>query len=441
MHITVVGTGYVGLVAGAGLADFGMHVICVDKIQEKIDILNSGEIPFYEPGLKELVDRNVANKRLSFSTDLRSAVEQSLAIFIAVGTPSDEKGRADLSAVEELAHDLAQIVNDYKVIVTKSTVPVGTNRWIKSIIDKEKKNPVEIDIVSNPEFLREGSAVEDFMRPNRVVLGSDSQRALAIVKDIYRPLYLIETPFVITGLETAEMIKYASNAFLATKISFINEIANLCEAVGADVHQVAKAMGLDRRIGPKFLHPGPGFGGSCFPKDTLALAQLGRDYESPIRIVETVIEVNNAQKERMVEKIVNLLDGDVKDKTIALLGLSFKPNTSDIREAPSITIVKRLLDRGAKIRAYDPVAIDEFKKLFPETLITYCEDAYSTAEGADVVVIVTEWNEFRNLDLKRIKDVVKKPNLADLRNVYDPIKVKNLGFKYTCVGRIVKEPH
>ncbi len=441
MHITVVGTGYVGLVAGAGLADFGMHVICVDKIQEKIDILNSGEIPFYEPGLKELVDRNVANKRLSFSTDLRSAVEQSLAIFIAVGTPSDEKGRADLSAVEELAHDLAQIVNDYKVIVTKSTVPVGTNRWIKSIIDKEKKNPVEIDIVSNPEFLREGSAVEDFMRPNRVVLGSDSQRALAIVKDIYRPLYLIETPFVITGLETAEMIKYASNAFLATKISFINEIANLCEAVGADVHQVAKAMGLDRRIGPKFLHPGPGFGGSCFPKDTLALAQLGRDYESPIRIVETVIEVNNAQKERMVEKIVNLLDGNVKDKTIALLGLSFKPNTSDIREAPSITIVKRLLDRGAKIRAYDPVAIDEFKKLFPETLITYCEDAYSTAEGADVVVIVTEWNEFRNLDLKRIKDVVKKPNLADLRNVYDPIKVKNLGFKYTCVGRIVKEPH
>ncbi len=441
MHITVVGTGYVGLVAGAGLADFGMHVICVDKIQEKIDILNSGEIPFYEPGLKELVDRNVANKRLSFSTDLRSAVEQSLAIFIAVGTPSDEKGRADLSAVEELAHDLAQIVNDYKVIVTKSTVPVGTNRWIKSIIDKEKKNPVEIDIVSNPEFLREGSAVEDFMRPNRVVLGADSQRALAIVKDIYRPLYLIETPFVITGLETAEMIKYASNAFLATKISFINEIANLCEAVGADVHQVAKAMGLDRRIGPKFLHPGPGFGGSCFPKDTLALAQLGRDYESPIRIVETVIEVNNAQKERMVEKIVNLLDGDVKDKTIALLGLSFKPNTSDIREAPSITIVKRLLDRGAKIRAYDPVAIDEFKKLFPETLITYCEDAYSTAEGADVVVIVTEWNEFRNLDLKRIKDVVKKPNLADLRNVYDPIKVKNLGFKYTCVGRIVKEPH
>lgn len=441
MHITVVGTGYVGLVAGAGLADFGMHVICVDKIQEKIDILNSGEIPFYEPGLKELVDRNVANKRLSFSTDLRSAVEQSLAIFIAVGTPSDEKGRADLSAVEELAHDLAQIVNDYKVIVTKSTVPVGTNRWIKSIIDKEKKNPVEIDIVSNPEFLREGSAVEDFMRPNRVVLGADSQRALAIVKDIYRPLYLIETPFVITGLETAEMIKYASNAFLATKISFINEIANLCEAVGADVHQVAKAMGLDRRIGPKFLHPGPGFGGSCFPKDTLALAQLGRDYESPIRIVETVIEVNNAQKERMVEKIVNLLDGDVKDKTIALLGLSFKPNTSDIREAPSITIVKRLLDRGAKIRAYDPVAIDEFKKLFPETLITYCEDAYSTAEGADVVVIVTEWNEFRNLDLKRIKDVVKKPNLADLRNVYDPIKVKKLGFKYTCVGRIVKEPH
>ena len=441
MHITVVGTGYVGLVAGAGLADFGMHVICVDKIKEKIDILNSGEIPFYEPGLKELVDRNVANKRLSFSTDLKSAVEQSLAIFIAVGTPSDSQGRADLSAVEELAHDLAKIVNDYKVIVTKSTVPVGTNRWIKSIIDKEKKNPVEIDIVSNPEFLREGSAVEDFMRPNRVVLGSDSQRALAIVKDIYRPLYLIETPFVVTGLETAEMIKYASNAFLATKISFINEIANLCEAVGADVQHVAKAMGLDRRIGPKFLHPGPGFGGSCFPKDTLALAQLGRDYDSPIKIVETVIEVNNSQKERMVEKIINLLDGDVKDKTVALLGLSFKPNTSDIREAPSITIVKKLLDKGAKIRAYDPVAIDEFKKIFPETQIKYCEDAYSTAEGSDVVVIVTEWNEFRNLDLKKIKEMVNTPNLADLRNVYDPIKVERLGFKYTCVGRVVKEAH
>ncbi len=435
MHITVVGTGYVGLVAGAGLADFGMQVICVDKDTSKISLLKDGTIPFYEPGLKELVDRNVANGRLSFSTDLAHAVEQSLAIFVAVGTPSDGQGGADLSAIEGLAHDLAAIVNDYKVIVTKSTVPVGTNRWIKNIIDKEKHKPVEIDIVSNPEFLREGSAVEDFMRPNRVVIGSDSPRALAIVKDIYRPLYLIETPFVVTGLETAEMIKYASNAFLATKISFINEIANLCEAVGADVHHVAKSMGLDRRIGPKFLHPGPGFGGSCFPKDTEALAKLGQDYNSPMRIVETVVAVNEAQKKRMVEKIKNLLDNEPQDKTIALLGLSFKPNTSDIREAPAITVVKELLEYGAKIKAYDPVAMDEFKRLFPEDTVEYCQDAYSAATDSDVVVVITEWNEFRNLDLKKLKKVVKQPALADLRNVYDPRKVKELGFNYTCIGR------
>ncbi len=435
MHITVVGTGYVGLVAGAGLADFGMQVICVDKDTSKISLLKDGTIPFYEPGLKELVDRNVANGRLSFSTDLAHAVEQSLAIFVAVGTPSDGQGGADLSAIEGLAHDLAAIVNDYKVIVTKSTVPVGTNRWIKNIIDKEKHKPVEIDIVSNPEFLREGSAVEDFMRPNRVVIGSDSPKALAIVKDIYRPLYLIETPFVVTGLETAEMIKYASNAFLATKISFINEIANLCEAVGADVHHVAKSMGLDRRIGPKFLHPGPGFGGSCFPKDTEALAKLGQDYNSPMRIVETVVAVNEAQKKRMVEKIKNLLDNEPQDKTIALLGLSFKPNTSDIREAPAITVVKELLEYGAKIKAYDPVAMDEFKRLFPEDTVEYCQDAYSAATDSDVVVVITEWNEFRNLDLKKLKKVVKQPALADLRNVYDPGKVKELGFNYTCIGR------
>ncbi len=435
MHITVVGTGYVGLVAGAGLADFGMQVICVDKDTSKISLLKDGTIPFYEPGLKELVDRNVANGRLSFSTDLAHAVEQSLAIFVAVGTPSDGQGGADLSAIEGLAHDLAAIVNDYKVIVTKSTVPVGTNRWIKNIIDKEKHKPVEIDIVSNPEFLREGSAVEDFMRPNRVVIGSDSPKALAIVKDIYRPLYLIETPFVVTGLETAEMIKYASNAFLATKISFINEIANLCEAVGADVHHVAKSMGLDRRIGPKFLHPGPGFGGSCFPKDTEALAKLGQDYNSPMRIVETVVAVNEAQKKRMVEKIKNLLDNEPQDKTIALLGLSFKPNTSDIREAPAITVVKELLEYGAKIKAYDPVAMDEFKRLFPEDTVEYCQDAYSAATDSDVVVVITEWNEFRNLDLKKLKKVVKQPALADLRNVYDPRKVKELGFNYTCIGR------
>ncbi len=436
MHITVVGTGYVGLVAGAGLADFGMQVICVDKVEEKIESLENGVIPFYEPGLKELVDRNVANGRLAFSTDLASAVRQSLVVFIAVGTPSDGKGGVDLTAVKAVAQELANHINDYKVIVTKSTVPVGTNRWIKELIDSTKQSQAEVDVVSNPEFLREGSAVEDFMRPNRVVLGSESQRALAIVKDIYRPLYLIETPFIETNLETAEMIKYASNAFLATKISFINEVANLCEKVGADVHQVAKCMGLDRRIGPKFLHPGPGFGGSCFPKDTEAFARLGRDYECPQRIVEAVIEVNNSQKLRMVDKMERALGGDMSGKTVAVLGLSFKPNTSDIRESPALTLVGEMLARGVSVRAYDPAAMDEFKKVFSEDKLYYATDAYDAAKDADAVAVVTEWNEFRNLDLPRIKEIMATPVLVDLRNVYDPSKVRALGFDYDCVGRL-----
>ncbi len=440
MNITVIGTGYVGLVAGAGLADFGMHVICVDKDPKKIETLEKGQIPFFEPGLKELVERHVANGRLSFSTELAPAVAQSLVIFIAVGTPSDGQGGVDLSAVKAVALELADIIDDYKVVVTKSTVPVGTNRWIKSLIMENRNNgSAEIDIVSNPEFLREGAAVEDFMRPNRVVIGSDSQRAIAIVKDIYRPLYLIETPFVITNLETAEMIKYASNSFLATKISFINEVANLCEKVGADVHQVAKAMGLDRRIGPKFLHPGPGFGGSCFPKDTKAFARIGEKHGSPLNIVDAVIAVNEAQRRKMVEKVESMLDGEAKGKKIAILGLSFKPNTSDTRESPAITLVGELLRKGAEIRAYDPAAIEEFQKLFSPSEITYTQDPYEASNGADAVVVVTEWNEFRNLDLNRIKEVMSQHVLVDLRNIYDPIRVRELGFRYACVGRPVAD--
>jgi UDPglucose 6-dehydrogenase len=435
MHITVIGTGYVGLVAGAGLADFGMQVICVDKDPAKIETLKGGNIPFYEPGLKELVDRNVGNGRLSFSTDLASAVDQSLVIFLAVGTPSDGHGGVDLSFVEGVALELAEIMADYKLIVTKSTVPVGTNRRIKSLIDEKKKYPVEIDVVSNPEFLREGSAVEDFMRPNRVILGGDSQRAIAMAKDIYRPLYLIETPFVVTNLETAEMIKYASNAFLATKISFINEVANLCESVGADVHHVAKAMGLDGRIGSKFLHPGPGFGGSCFPKDTEAFAQLGRDCGSTLQIVEAVISANTAQKERMVRKVESVLGGQVAGKKVGILGLSFKPNTSDIRESPAIILVGELLAKGAEIAAFDPAAMEEFQRLFGEDRVEYCQDPYQVAEGAEALVVVTEWNEFRNLDLPRAKELMSEPVLVDLRNVYEPTRILAMGFRYEGVGR------
>ncbi len=435
MHVTVVGTGYVGLVTGAGLADFGLQVVCVDKDEEKIETLRSGEIPFYEPGLKELVDKNVRAKRLDFSTDLAEAVRRSLVVFLAVGTPPAPDGGADLSQIREVVLKLADIVDEYKVVVTKSTVPVGTNRWIKRLFDEHKKNSVDIDVISNPEFLREGSAVKDFMWPNRVVIGGESAYAIAIVKDIYRPLYLIETPFVITNLETAELIKYASNAFLATKISFINEIANLCELVGADVHHVAKAMGLDGRIGPKFLHPGPGFGGSCFPKDIQALAKLARDKGYNLKIVEAVIEVNKDQRRRAVNKIVEMCGGEVTGKVIALLGLSFKPNTSDIREAPALTIVAELLAQGAKLKAYDPAAMEEFKRVFPPEKILYCDDPYQAAEGADCLVLVTEWNEFRYLDLSRLKDLLKSPRLVDLRNVYNPSRMKEMGFHYTGVGR------
>ena len=434
MNITMIGTGYVGLVSGAGLADFGMQVICVDNDKSKIKRLKKGEIPFYEPGLKELVNRNLKNGRLSFSTNLKTAVERSLVIFIAVGTPDNGQGETDLSQVEEVAKSLSTVIDDYKVLVIKSTVPVGTNRWFKEMVQGSLKKDIKIDVVSNPEFLREGSAIEDFMRPNRVVLGSDSPQALAIVKDIYRPLYLIETPFVLTNLETAELIKYASNSFLATKISFINEIANLCEKVGADVHQVAKAMGLDQRIGPKFLHPGPGFGGSCFPKDTLAFANLGRKVGSPLTIVETVIKVNREQRMRMIEKIEAAL-GNLEGKTIGVLGLSFKPNTSDVRESPAIDIVKTLLEKGAKVKAYDPAAMEGFKQVVGSKGLNYCKNSYEVAKGADALVFLTEWNEFRNLDLIKIKKLLAQPVILDLRNIYEPEKMAELGYKYSGVGR------
>lgn len=434
MHITMIGTGYVGLVSGAGLADFGMQVICVDKDADRIHGLNRGEIPFYEPGLEELVERNVKNGRLSFTTDLKMAVENSLVIFVAVGTPDDGQGKTDLSQVEDVAKRLAQAIDDYKVIVVKSTVPVGTNRRFKEMIQANLKKDIAVDVVSNPEFLREGSAIEDFMRPNRVVLGSDSAQALAIVKDVYRVLYLIEAPFVSTNLETAELIKYASNAFLATKISFINEVANICEKVGADVHDVARAMGLDKRIGPKFLHSGPGYGGSCFPKDTLAFADLGKTLGSPASIVEAVIAVNRSQRARMITKIENAI-GPLDGKVVGVLGLTFKPNTSDVRESPALDIVKALLRKGAQIRAYDPAGMDEFQKAVNDERISYWENAYEAARGAEALVFLTEWNEFRNLDLKKLKEALTKPVILDLRNIYEPERVTDLGFKYMGVGR------
>ena len=435
MNITMIGTGYVGLVSGAGLTDFGMHVICVDKDRNRIKSLKRGEIPFYEPGLKELVIRNVKNGRLSFTTSLKMAVERSLVIFIAVGTPDNGQGQTDLSQVEEVAKSLAEIIDDYKVLVIKSTVPVGTNRWFEAIVLKNLKKGHKVDIVSNPEFLREGSAIEDFMRPNRVVLGSDNPQALAIVKDIYRALFLIETPFILTNPETAELIKYASNSFLATKVSFINEVANICEQVGADVHHVARAMGLDRRIGPKFLHPGPGFGGSCFPKDTLAFSHLGKKFGSPLSIVETVIKVNRDQRVKMINKIEKAL-GSFDGKTIGILGLSFKPNTSDVRESPALDIVKTLLKNGAVVKAYDPAGMGEFKKAVKSSKkLTYCKDPYTVAKGADAIVFLTEWNEFRNLDLKKLKKYLAQPVVLDLRNIYEPAKMAELGYKYIGVGR------
>jgi UDPglucose 6-dehydrogenase len=432
MHIGIIGTGYVGLVTGACFAEFGLFVTCVDKDEKKIKALKKGEIPFYEPGLDELVKRNVKQGRLIFTTKIAKAVESSLVIFIAVGTPRRGDGSADMKYVEEVAREIANHMDDYKVIVTKSTVPVGTGEKIREIISRNLKSRTDFDIVSNPEFLREGSAIEDFMRPNRVVLGAASPQAVAIMKDLYKPLYLLETPFVITNIETAELIKYASNSFLATKISFINEIATLCEKVGADVHMVAKGMGLDQRIGSKFLHPGPGYGGSCLPKDTTALLKIAEDNNVHLGIVDAAVRANERQRVYMVERIKQSM-GDLKGKTLAVLGLSFKPNTDDIRDAPSVPIIKTLLKEGAKIRAYDPVSMEEAEKILPE--IKYCKDPYNTLKGADALIIMTEWNQFRNLELDKIKALLNSPFFFDLRNIYDPQKMREKGFQYYSVGR------
>ena len=432
MNICVIGTGYVGLVTAACLAEFGMSLICVDNDQGKINLLKQGKVPIYEPGLEDFVFKNMREGRLSFSTSIQEGVTSSLVIFIAVGTPSLDDGSADLRAVEEVAKEIARSMNGFKVIVIKSTVPVGTARRLKKLIQEHQTKPTPFDIVSNPEFQREGSAIEDFMRPDRVTLGAESEQAIAIMKDIYSALYLIETPFVITNLETAEMIKYAANAFLATKVSFINEIANLCEAMGADVHHVARAMGLDGRIGKKFLHPGPGYGGSCFPKDTRALSRMAEERGYSFRILDSVIRVNEEQKKRMVVKIQEKV-GDLRGKTIGILGLSFKPNTNDIRESSAITIIEGLLAMGAKVKAFDPAAVEEAKTILPE--VEYGKDAYDVAAGCDALVLVTEWNQFRRLDLDRLKNLLKTPIFIDLRNVYEPDRMKRLGFNYCGVGR------
>lgn len=431
MHIVMIGSGYVGLVSGACLSEFGHNVICVDTDKNKIEGLKNGIIPIYEPGLDEVVAANVKAGRLSFTTDLKTAMVGVDAVFIAVGTPSRRgDGHADLSYVFAAAEDIAKYLDHYTVVVTKSTVPVGTNAKVAEIIKKSRPD-AEFDVASNPEFLREGSAIEDFRRPDRVVVGTTSDRAHSVMREVYRPLYLHETPIVFTSLESAEIIKYAANAFLATKITFINEMANLCEVVGANVQDVARGMGLDGRIGGKFLHAGPGFGGSCFPKDTLALLKTTQEFGVTTKIVESVVAVNDARKLQMGEKIEKAFGG-VNGKTIAVLGLTFKPNTDDMRDAPSLVIVPYLQGKGAKIKAFDPEGAKEAKKHFE---VDYCEEAYQALEGADGVVILTEWNEFRALDLGRVKSLLKQPLMVDLRNIYKPDMMAEAGFHYVSIGR------
>ncbi len=432
MQIAVVGTGYVGLVTGAGLADFGNEVTCVDIDVRKIDALRQGQIPIYEPGLDQLVAKNVKEGRLSFTTDLPAAIRAARAIFIAVGTPPRPDGSADLRYVESVAKSIAEHMNGPKLIVTKSTVPIGTGRMIEKILS-EKGNGHRGSVVSNPEFLREGSAIEDFMRPDRVVIGASDAESAELMKEIYAPLHSLEVPFVVTNVESSELIKYASNGLLATKITFINEIAQICELVGGDVQDVARGMGLDSRIGPKFLQAGPGFGGSCFPKDTSAMADIAKRYGYEFQIMEAVLRVNDDIKQRMVTKIVEAAGGSVKGKTVAMLGLAFKPETDDMRDSPAIPIIKGLQKRGATVRAYDPQAVENCRSIFDN--VTYCEDSYTTAKGADILVITTEWNEFRALNLERIKSAMRQAVMVDLRNVYDPKRVRALGFSYTSIGR------
>ena len=433
MHICVIGTGYVGLVTGACFAEFGMQVTCVDNVTAKIADLQEGILSIHEPGLQELVNKGLREGRLSFTTDVAKAIEQALVVFIAVGTPASENGATDMRYIDEVANDIGRHMNGYKVIATKSTVPVGTAKRITALIQAAQPEPVQFSVVSNPEFLREGSAIEDFMRPNRVVVGGEDPHALAIMKELYSPLYLIETPVVITDTVTAEMIKYAAITFLAMKFSFINEVANLCDAVDADIHDVARGIGLDQRIGSKFLHAGPGYGGSCFPKDVQSLTHFAREAGVELKLAAAANEVNQSQRKRMVDKIVSMLDNDVAGKTIGVLGLAFKPNTDDIREAPAIAIIKALQAKGAKIKAHDPVAKAAAKEVLPE--IEYCQDSYSTCDGSDALVLATEWNEFRALDLERVRNLLHQPIMIDLRNVYEPERMQALGFRYAAVGR------
>lgn len=438
MKIGVVGTGYVGLVSGTCFAEFGIEVVCSDKDAGKIERLKNGEIPIYEPGLEDLVAKQVKAKRLSFTTDLGEAVRDADAVFIAVGTPPRvQDGHADLTYVFQAAEEIAQHLTGYTVIVNKSTVPVGTARKVAETIRRARPE-ADFDVCSNPEFLREGAAINDFMRPDRVVIGTISEQAADLMRSLYRPLYLNETPVVVTSPETAELIKYASNAFLATKITFINEMANLCEATGANVQDLSRAMGLDGRIGGKFLHAGPGFGGSCFPKDTLALAQIGQLYETPQSIVESVVSSNNERQRSMADRVIAACGGSVAGKRVGILGIAFKPNTDDIREAPSLVIVPELQKAGAKIAAHDPIAMDHAKKALPD--VEWCEDPYAVAKDADVLVIVTEWNEYRALQLDKVETAMKTPILVDLRNIYKLPEMEQTNFTYVSIGRPTTKP-
>jgi len=434
MRIAMIGGGYVGLVSGACFAEFGTDVAVVEVDRNKLAALHEGRMPIYEPGLDRLVSENVAAGRLSFTADLPSAVRSAEAVFIAVGTPTRRgDGHADLSYVFAAAEQVAMALSGYTVIITKSTVPVGTSRRIAEIV-RATRTDVEFDVASNPEFLREGNAIGDFMRPDRVVIGTESERAREVLRLLYRPLYLIEAPIVFTGIETAELTKYAANAFLAMKVTFINEMADLCEKVGADVHDVARGIGLDGRIGRKFLHPGPGYGGSCFPKDTLALMRTAQDFDAPSRLVETTVAVNEARKSHMAMRVITACGGSVRGKTVAILGLTFKPETDDMRDSPSLSIVARLVGDGAKIRAFDPEGMQQARPILPEC-VTYCRDAFDAAKDADALVLITEWNEFRALSPTRLRDTMRGRVLVDLRNVYDPVAMRQAGLEYHCIGR------
>jgi len=434
-RITIIGTGYVGLVSGAGISDFGHQVRCVDLDKQKIDVLNDGSIPIYEPGLKSLVARSVYAKRLTFSVAVDDAIKWAEVIFIAVGTPQGENGEADISAVIAVAEQIGINLNNYKVISTKSTVPIGTGKMIQKIIDQHNHDNIEYDYCSNPEFLREGAAVRDFLHPDRIVLGTTSDKAFEYLKDVFRPLYINETPIVHTTVETAEMIKYAANAFLAIKLSYINEVANLCDEIGADVHVVAKTLGTDGRISPKFLHPGPGFGGSCFPKDTKALVEIAKKYNIDMATVTAAIETNIFQRKRMLNKLNNLLDNDMKGKIIAVLGLAFKQETDDVRESPAIEIITGIHDKGGIIKAYDPIANNSMREIFPA--LDYKSNWNKAVEGSDAAVIMTEWNEFRSMDLEKLKNLMSQPVVLDTRNILNVSELKRLEFKFDNVGHRV----